>query len=499
MKRNNIKRVIEKCLIFFSLIYSFSSCLPEAKEWDPRADDLVISQFINDSSTFSEFNELLLNTKLNRLLRIRGPFTLFAPNNEAMQAYYAEKGYTSASDMDTLTQKELVYNHLVLAEISSGDIGLGALREPNALNDVIATEFSGIDIILNKVAKIVNRDIRVSNGYIHEIDHVLEPITTNIYDKIASMPEYSLFKQGLDLTGIKDTLSVVEFPYGNKMARTNFTILAVPDTIFNRYGIYTIDDMVNHFTDKPDEVTDVYNGFYQFIEYHCLTGTHFLSDLVPDKSVNPQLYPILSFNNNVLIEVGEDFMINFNKQDSTYTTFIVEGSNIPTKNGAIHAINDLLPVTNPEPNKIIFDTCDYFDVKQGDYYKKYYQKWYDGENTFEYVHWGGDYLQYYYKEAVSSQMNYDSWQMIGYWWIEITTPKIMKGNYTLSGHTWYGRIADVYVDGVKTCHLGSDDSFNDIEWGDFNWDTTQRHKIKIVSTAYSTLFWDTIVLTPITD
>lgn len=501
MKRNIIKILLEKSLIALFFLYFFSSCYPEVEPWNPREDQLVIAQFIKDSSTFSEFNVLLENTQLNSFLSIRGPYTLFAPNNDAMNAFYAAKGYSSADDMDMETQRKLVLNHVIVAEVGAGSIGEGAISELNAIGDKIASDLPGSDVVLNKVAKIVDRDIVVSNGIIHEIDHVLEPLSISMYDLIATVPQFSLFKQGLDKTGIGDTLKTISFQYGNKEARTYFTILAVPDSIFNRYGIFTIDDMIAKFDTLNDgNLTNLNNGFYQFIEYHCVNGSHFLSDLVPDPAVNPQLYPILSFNNNIQVRVDEDYKLNFNSKEGTYTGFIVSQSNMPAKNGALHALNDLLPVVTPEPTKIIFDTCDYFDVKQGDYYMKYYKKWYDGENTFKNIHWGGDYIQYYYKNHDAPiQINFDGWQMIGYWWMEITTPKVLKGKYSLSGFIWGGRQCDLYVDGVKACHLGPENTFDRFAWGDFTFETTTEHKIKIVSTAYSTVFWDTIEFTPIAD
>ncbi|MFA9388984.1 MAG: fasciclin domain-containing protein [Prolixibacteraceae bacterium] len=503
MKRFMTKHIIEKSFIAIFFLYLFSACYPDVEGYNPGADELVIAQFIQsgeDSLNYTEFNTLLLNTELNSFLSIRGPYTLFLPNNAAMQAFYAAKGYTSADDMDLETQRKLVLNHLVLAEISAGDIGLGAIRQTNAIDDKLATEFSGSDIIINKVAKIIDRDTKVSNGYVHVIDHVLEPVSISIYELLASKPEFSLFKQGIDATGIKDTLNIVDFDYGTKKARTYFTLLAVPDTIFNRYGIYTLDDMINKFdTLKTTPITDINNGFYQYIEYHCLTGSQFLSDFVPDPAVNPQLYPILSYNNNVQVKIADDYMLNFNSLTGKYTGFLIESSNVPAKNGALHAINDLLVVVTPEPTLIIFDTCDYFDVKQGDYYMKYYKKWYDGENTFKNIHWAGDYIQYYYKNHDAPvQINYDGWEMIGYWWIEVTTPKIMKGKYSMTGYVWGGRVCDVYVDGVKVAHVGSADS-DRFAWGDFTFDTTTEHKVKLVSTAYSTVFWDTIELTPLSE
>ncbi|MDA3931031.1 MAG: fasciclin domain-containing protein, partial [Prolixibacteraceae bacterium] len=315
MHNIKLKSIIGKSLIIFALLYVFNACKPEIVEPEISTDEYVISDYIEigeDSIKYTEFNQLLLNTQLNGLLAIRGPFTLFLPNNEAMDAYYASKGISSASDLDIETQKELVYNHLIVSEIYSGDIGLGAIRELNALGDKLATEFVGEnyqDILINKTAIIIDRDIIVSNGIIHEIDKVIEPITINVFDVVSSDPSFSLFTQALELTGISDTLKIIDFQYDpnvDKLARNYFTLLAVPNTVFNRYGINTIDEMVNYFTNAPDSVSYVYNQFYQFIEYHCLNGSHYLSDLEDDK-----LYPVLSFNNNVLVNIENDYMVNY--------------------------------------------------------------------------------------------------------------------------------------------------------------------------------------------
>jgi hypothetical protein len=44
-------------------------------------------------------------------------------------------------------------NHIIGGIIETGDIGLGAIREVNAIGDYIVSEFEGSDIILNKTAK----------------------------------------------------------------------------------------------------------------------------------------------------------------------------------------------------------------------------------------------------------------------------------------------------------------------------------------------------------
>ncbi|HEY3371525.1 MAG TPA: hypothetical protein VGK10_11785, partial [Prolixibacteraceae bacterium] len=257
-------------------------------------------------------------------------------------------------------------------------------------------------------------------------------------------------------------------------------------------GITSIDALIAYFTPRRDSITFKANPFYRYMEYHCLGGTYFLSDF------KTQLYPILSSDNNVSVTIEEDYKLNLDLKSKQYTGFDIAASNIPAKNGAIHILNDILPVVQPAPTKYIFDTTDYPEIKQGDFYGKYYMKWFDGQNTFPKIKWRGDYLQYYYKNHdAPTQLNSDCLNMNGFWEIEITTPKIMKGKYTLSGYVWSGNIDfEVYVDGVKTATVprsGPDRA----PWGDFSWTTTQEHKIKLVNITWGILFWDTVEFTPV--
>jgi uncharacterized surface protein with fasciclin (FAS1) repeats len=494
MKKLNFRKLFEHSKVFFFVLLLFG-CTPDPVPWTVKSQDMVIADYVLTNPEYSEFGKLLEITGLNSLLSVRGPFTLFLPSNEVMLEYYSNH---TVDFTDTVFLTKLVQNHLIQNSIMTSQIGLGAIRDTNALGDFLVTEFQGANyenIVINKQSTIIKRDIKAANGYIQLIDKVIDPVTISLFNLVNSNPSYSLFAEGLKRTGLKDTLGLVSFPYGRKQARTRFTILAVPDTTFNRFGIFTIDQLINKFTDQPDSITYLTNGFYRYMEYHCLGGTFFLSDFVT------KLYPILSFDNNISVTIDTDYKLNFDKITNKYTAFNIPESNYPAKNGTMHTVLGLLPVTEPEPGKIVCETTDYFDIRQGDYYKKYYHKWYDGEHDLAYVHWQGDFLQYYYKDHSSpstNDLNMDDLQMFGFWWVEITLPKIMKGHYNMTGRIWSGNAAyDVYVDGVKTATVKSADPADTTILGEFIWTKTERHKVKLVATSWGMLFWDSVTFTPV--
>ena len=483
--------------ILIILMMAFG-CVQEPQLWNLNSEEQVIADYVvNNPDQYSEFGKLLEGAKLNSLLSIRGPFTLFLPTNEAMLNYYQENS-TSFEQLELEDMKRLVYNHLILNEIQSSDFGLGAIRDTNAIGDYLVTEFQGADVIINKQAMVTDRDIRTANGFIHQIDKVIDLVTITVYDQLKSDPAYSIFTKGLELSGLKDTLQMISSVYGvkngvNLHMRTRFTILAVPDQVFaDSLGITTVEQLIDHLTTSRDSITHKSNAFYRYMEYHCLGGTYYLSDF------DTKLYPILSADNNISVTIAEDYKLNMDAKTKLYTGFNIEKSNVPAKNGAIHSITGVLPVIQPEPTLFTFDTTDYPEIKQGDFYGKYYMKWFDGLNTFPKVKWKGDYLQYYYKNHdAPTQLNFDCWNMNGFWEIEITTPKIMKGTYTLSGYVWAGNIDfEVYVDGVKSATVprsGPDRA----PWGEFTWTKTEEHKIKLVNITWGILFWDTVIFTPV--
>jgi len=136
-------------------------------------------------------------------------------------------------------------------------------------------------------------------------------------------------------------------------------------------------------------------------------------------------------------------------------------------------------------------------MRQGDYYGKYYMRWFDGKNTFANIKWGGDYLLYYYKRN-HGLIKDDALSMSGWWWVEVTTPKIMKGKYKITGNIWSGQINyTVYVDGVNTALVKKEDPAETTSWGEFDWANTETHTIKIVTQSPGLLFWDTVIFAPI--
>jgi uncharacterized surface protein with fasciclin (FAS1) repeats len=507
MLKNN--RIKSQYYLAFIMMLLFSGCeeiVPELHDVDSQEQTIV--QFVldeNNAERFSLFGEVIGRANLNNLLSVRGPYTLFLPDNAAMQKYITEEGIGSVQQMSPELAKELVYNHLTDVRISGGEIGLGALIKVNALGDYLSSEFSGPDILINKESKIIKRDIPTANGIIHVLDKVVKPVQDDVATILATKEGYTLFNEALKRTGIIDTLQIIEYQYGKFTARTRYTILSVSDEIYQAEGINTIDELINRFTDDPANISDRDNGFFKYIEYHCIRGSWFLNHFRQGE------YPNITNENFITITLDNDYEIN--KVNNEYTSFNIAGSNIPAKNGVIHSINGIMPAPAPRPWKVVFDITDYVDFRESDFYKRretlrpgenIFQKFYDGQNTFEFIKWTGDYLQYYYRVndwKVGDYVNGDCLTMRGFWSIEVTVPRIMKGKYTINAFTRSGPDCLIYIDGQLQDHLYkmSEGGDNVIARyiGTVDWKESTTHTIKLANLNTGQIFYDRLEFIPI--
>ena len=71
-------------------------CVSEPTLWNIKSQDQVITDYVlTKPEQYGEFGKLIESTGLTSLLSVRGPFTLFLPDDEAMKQYYKEHNISS--------------------------------------------------------------------------------------------------------------------------------------------------------------------------------------------------------------------------------------------------------------------------------------------------------------------------------------------------------------------------------------------------------------------
>ena len=109
-------------------------------------------------------------------LKAEGPYTVFAPTDEAFAKLPADvlEDLLKPENQDQL-QAILLY-HVVSGKIMSGDIS-GSAQPETLQGATIDVEASGNGVTVNS-ANVVAADVEASNGVIHVIDNVILPPTS---------------------------------------------------------------------------------------------------------------------------------------------------------------------------------------------------------------------------------------------------------------------------------------------------------------------------------
>jgi uncharacterized surface protein with fasciclin (FAS1) repeats len=129
-----------------------------------------IADSIAQNPSLSTFNGLLAQTGLSATLQDAGPFTVFAPSNDAFQLVPAKTMEDLAKHPDKL--KNVLAFHIIAGKLTAANIKNSSVKTMNDAN--VALSKAG-DFVTIEEAMVQQADIQASNGIIHIIDSVLIP------------------------------------------------------------------------------------------------------------------------------------------------------------------------------------------------------------------------------------------------------------------------------------------------------------------------------------
>ena len=139
-----------------------------------RAADIVDTAVAGGS--FKTLATALQAAGLIDTLKGKGPFTVFAPTDEAFAK--VPKAELAALLKDKAKLIEVLTYHVVAGKVLSKDIKAGKVKTMQGDELTTSTSSSGISgirLVSIDVAKVVKADVLADNGVIHAIDSVLIP------------------------------------------------------------------------------------------------------------------------------------------------------------------------------------------------------------------------------------------------------------------------------------------------------------------------------------
>lgn len=340
-----------KVSVFILLIIA-GACNTERDEsnW-VDGDTLSISQFLEKNhEEYSMFYKLLSAGKMLNTLYAYNPYgedyTLFLPTNAAIEKYLLQhQKYANFEELlkDTGLCKILTRYHTINRKLHTDEFPDGALFDKTLTGERLVTTFytigNNLAVKVNNSSIIVKANLKMSNGYIHVVSEVLQPVKVSGYDWLQQQKDYSILAQAVKLSGLK-----------SKMWWTKYTILAEHDSIYRKKGINSVDDLVKRIATPGIPVSNKASAFYLFTAYHFIGGEYYLNDLkwgsedyttLATKSLMIDFGIEVKINQGVevygykMIATGDSAAIN-------YIRPIPEYSNILTLSGPVHSISNLL-------------------------------------------------------------------------------------------------------------------------------------------------------------
>lgn len=171
-KGNIMSRKMFSVLSIFFLVFTFiiSSKL-NATDHNKSAKEMDIVETALNAGSFTTLATALTETGLVDALKGEGPFTVFAPNDEAFKKL--PKGTLENLLKDKEALKNILLYHVVSGNVVAKDV-VKLSKATTLSGQDVKFKVKGKTVKINN-SKVISADVKAKNGVIHVIDTVLMP------------------------------------------------------------------------------------------------------------------------------------------------------------------------------------------------------------------------------------------------------------------------------------------------------------------------------------
>ena len=172
---------------------------------------LNIVELAKATPSLSILVEAVVAADLATTLSGAGPFTVFAPNNDAFVALLGELGVSKDALLrDKALLTTVLTYHVLGAKVERAGIPLGKTITSLQKSVFKIDAPAGVLTITdgrNRKSKILATDVQASNGVVHIIDKVILPANKTIVETAQSVPDFSILVEAVIAANLATTLS----------------------------------------------------------------------------------------------------------------------------------------------------------------------------------------------------------------------------------------------------------------------------------------------------
>lgn len=511
-------------LVLFCCIF-IHACKVEPIEivFEDQEDFSIFDYLTQNEAAFSSFIQIVEKGSLKHTLSSHNPYgdgyTLFLPDNSAIDNFIeSESRFSSLENLLEDVEFCHIFSryHVINMSAQSYEFPFGAFSEPTLSGDFLTVSFfietDSSYYKINNSARVIKPNIELSNGFIHQIQTALKPISYNSSQWLGLQPEFSIFMEAIHLTGLD---SLIGFNLKDFKNREAVTVLVEPDSVFHKRNINSIGDLIGFISPDNDDYTSELNPLNLFVSYHFVKGTFFIDDFVDENTLYSTYADMpLNINGNGLeikINPGKQVFdtVIFNTDTSyiNYITFVYDESNVITQSGVIHFIDQVMQRVKPSPT---LRTFQFFEEPALIEYRQEGGSFLlEDEGQFNALKWSGADLFFNSLGAdETNAWNDDFLEINSDFIITYTIPEIIQGDYDVilgaDSFSDENALIEVFLDGKKIGGLidlstggSASNPFQRIELGQINIGRYSEHVVEIRPLIPGRFLWDYIRFEPV--
>ena len=186
-------------------------------------------------------------------LKGKGPFTVFAPTDEAFAKLPAGTVESLLKPENKAKLVAILTYHVVGAEVLAKDVKTGSADTVNGQRIDIVAKDGKVTI---DGANVVKTDIKASNGVIHVLDSVILPADKDLVQTAVAAGQFKTLATLLEKAGLVDALK----------GKGPFTVFAPTDDAFAKLPKETVDSLLK--SENKEQLASI-------LKYHVLSGRVF--------------------------------------------------------------------------------------------------------------------------------------------------------------------------------------------------------------------------------
>ena len=287
---------------------------------NPAMQSNTVVDIIVNSDDHTLLEAAVIEADLAGALSGDGPFTVFAPTDDAVNALVTALGITAEELLALPNLGEILQYHVVSATAMAADLSDGQMIT-TLLGQDVEVSITEAGVFINN-AQVTAADISADNGVVHVIDAVLVPAppTTTVVDVIVNSPDHTVLEAAVIEAGLVDALSE-DGP---------FTVFAPTDDAFTALLTalgYTAEELL------------AYPGLTDILLYHVVGAQALSTELTDGQQITTLL------EDDVLVTINENGVFINQAQ--------VTSADIVTDNGVVHVIDAVLVPEPAESNTVV--------------------------------------------------------------------------------------------------------------------------------------------------